>query len=348
MLQVLIEKYGLSEEQLAPKLARLAKQVGSRRGACTEMRLQTRAAGCNMPQHARAVAAGRPPGRSWLQPACPAAATCLPSLVPKCFKPSQGYTIKKSASGTADGTGAVSEREGSVKGKYGMATSSATASVQAATKEAGATNAPAASSGGVMALPHGGTAAAAMAAAQLEAEHQAHAAALMQQLAVQQQLQEAQLAAAAMQAQAAAHAAAQAQAAAQGMLGGSHMLMAGGQFAPGPVGAAGMNLLLDDEFLDEVRAALCALCCAVLCMLRVTLPARVVATRAPARGAAFPACVPADGSTARPATHPSPLSALAPAGVQPPHPGGAGARRSAGHGRPGHRRLPAGAPAGSL
>ncbi len=29
VLQLLIEKYGLSEEQLAPKLARLAKQVGA-------------------------------------------------------------------------------------------------------------------------------------------------------------------------------------------------------------------------------------------------------------------------------------------------------------------------------
>ncbi|PRW58718.1 copper responsive regulator 1 isoform A [Chlorella sorokiniana] len=181
--KVLIEKYGLSEEQLAPKLARLAKQ---------------------------------------------------------------GYTIKKSASGTAEG----SEREGSVKEK--ATTSSATASVQAGTKEAGPTTARGASSGGVMAMSHGGTAAAAMAAAQFEADQQAQSAVLMQQLAVQQQLQEAQLAAAAMQAQAAVQAQAQAAAAAQGMLGGGHMLMGGAQAAPGPVGAAGLNLLLDDEFLDEV------------------------------------------------------------------------------------------------
>lgn len=186
--KLLIEKYGLSEEQLAPKLARLAKQ---------------------------------------------------------------GFAIKKSVSGTADG----SEREGSVKEKGGAATSSGTASVQAGTKEAGTTTAPGLSSGGLMAMSHGGTAAAAMAAAQFEADQQAQMAALMQQLAVQQQLQEAQLAAAAMQAQAQAAAKAQAQAAAQGLLGGGHMLMSGSrapQAAPAPVGAAGMNLLLDDEFLDEV------------------------------------------------------------------------------------------------
>ena len=183
-LQLLIEKYGMSEEQLAPKLARLAKQ---------------------------------------------------------------GFTVKKSASGgsTAAAT-AASERTASVKGRGGAASTSGATSVQPGTsKEGGA--AAGASSGGVgMAVSHGGTAAAAMAAAAVEAEHHAQTAAIVQQLAAQQQLQEAQMAAA-LQAQAKAQAAAALQAQAAAALG-----MPGG--APGQLDAAGMSLLLDDEFLDEVRS----------------------------------------------------------------------------------------------
>ena len=282
--QLLIEKYGLSEEQLAPKLARLAKQVRPGRAACLALlavpvclALSPRigswgwaAQGGGQAACPAACRAGRlcglqvsqasvsSPSPSHSRVASHSASKCLPT-------PLQGFAIKKSVSGTADG----SEREGSVKEKGGAATSSGTASVQAGTKEAGTTTAPGLSSGGLMAMSHGGTAAAAMAAAQFEADQQAQTAALMQQLAVQQQLQEAQLAAAAMQAQAQAAAKAQAQAAAQGLLGGGHMLMSGSrapQAAPAPVGAAGMNLLLDDEFLDEVRCACCVHC--VLCMLR--------------------------------------------------------------------------------
>ena len=272
--QLLIEKYGLSEEQLAPKLARLAKQVRPGRAACLALPVVAVCLALLPRRGSWGWAAQGVGGKrlgelgGWagckyckaLKAAWPPPTHSLPDILHQTHltpTPLQGYAIKKSASGTADG----SEREGSVKEKGGAASSSATASVQAGTKEAGTTTAPGLSSGGLMAMSHGGTAAAAMAAAQFEADQQAQTAALMQQLAVQQQLQEAQLAAAAMQAQAAAQA--QAQAAAQGLLGGGHMLMSGGhaaQAAPAPVGAAGMNLLLDDEFLDEVRCACCVRC----------------------------------------------------------------------------------------
>lgn len=135
----------------------------------------------------------------------------------------QGFTVKKAgASGTATASGAPSQ---TATQKSPSATASGP--VAMGTEALGG-----ASSGA--GVPHGGTAVAA-----IEAQQAAQTQSLVRQLHAQQAAQRTQMAAAL-----------QAQAQVQSQMGTAPAL-------PPGIDAAGMSLLLDDEFLDEVRTWAC-------------------------------------------------------------------------------------------